>query len=36
MSQVVRMPAVMANETDAVLVSWLTSPGQTNSVWANR
>lgn len=32
MSHVVRMPAVMANETDAVLATWLTSPGQKISV----
>jgi pyruvate dehydrogenase E2 component (dihydrolipoamide acetyltransferase) len=32
MAQIVRMPAVMANATDAVLSQWLASPGETIAV----
>jgi pyruvate dehydrogenase E2 component (dihydrolipoamide acetyltransferase) len=32
MAQIVRMPSVMANATDAVLSAWLTSPGETIAV----
>lgn len=32
MAQIVRMPAVMANATDAVLSQWMTSPGQTIAI----
>jgi pyruvate dehydrogenase E2 component (dihydrolipoamide acetyltransferase) len=32
MAQIVRMPSVMANATDAVLSEWLTSPGETIAV----
>jgi pyruvate dehydrogenase E2 component (dihydrolipoamide acetyltransferase) len=32
MAQIVRMPSVMANATDAVLSQWLTSPGETIAV----
>jgi pyruvate dehydrogenase E2 component (dihydrolipoamide acetyltransferase) len=32
MAQIVRMPSVMANATDAVLSAWLTSPGETIAI----
>lgn len=32
MAQIIRMPSVMANATDAVLSEWLASPGQTIAV----